>query len=340
MPDLRAPDFGPTRILPGIELSRPGAHQGSFDLLWSDNANPLGVYPIPAMSVIGCRPGPTVLLLAGVHGDEYEGPVALTRLFQTLSPEEVSGRLILLPMLNAPACRANSRCSPLDGGNLNRAFPGDAEGGPTAQIAHLVSACLMPVCDAVIDLHSGGKASWFEPCALAARQRDGSLDPDNMALATAFGAEVIWVLGGANDNRSVNGAATALGLTCIAAELGGAGRVGPGALAVAEAGLHRSLIHLGVLQGPLEPGPEPLRVELAGPGHRVTAPISGLYVPDRRAGQDIASGARLGRIIQPDQPAVPPIEINARCDGLILAETCRAAVIPGAFIAFIASEVA
>lgn len=336
---FRTPDFSVSRIQPEIDLEAPGKRSGQLELLWSDNANPLGAYPIPAMCIVG-GPGPTVLLLAGVHGDEYEGPVALTRLYQALSPEEISGRLIILPMLNAPACRAGSRTSPLDGGNLNRAFPGDPEGPPTQQIAHMISACLMPVADAVIDLHSGGQASWFVPCALAARGRDGALDSDNLTLARAFGTEVIWVLGAANDNRSVNGAATGAGVPCIAAELGGGGTVGIGPLEAAEMGLRRTLMELDVLEGTAAALPEPRLVELGRPGHRVLAPETGLYQPAKHAGEAVAEGDCLGWILSPDRPEAAPVEILARTPGLVLAETRRAQVVPGSFLAFIASDVA
>ena len=155
------PDFSATRLVPEIELSRRGKHSGWFGLVHSDNANPLGIYPIPALCIAG-EPGPTVLLTAGVHGDEYEGPAALMRLFEALSETDITGRLIILPQLNAPACRAGTRVSPLDGGNLNRLCPGSAEGTPTEQIAHLLCHVLFPVADAVIDLHSGGAASWSQ----------------------------------------------------------------------------------------------------------------------------------------------------------------------------------
>ena len=241
---MRAPDFSSTAIQPAIDLATPGKHEGHFALIHSDNGHPLGVHMIPAMSIVGGE-GPSVLLVGGVHGDEYEGPVALMRLFQSLATADISGRLIFLPMANAPAMRAGTRCSPLDGGNLNRAFPGDPKGGPTAQIAHLISDCLIPAMDAVIDLHSGGKAAWFVPSALAARSRDGGLDVANMALATAFGTEVIWVLPSGPEVHSLNGAATRHGVPCIAAELGGAGRVGRAPLAAAEDGLRRCLTFLG-----------------------------------------------------------------------------------------------
>jgi len=330
---MRAPDFSASRLLPGVDLTAPGKRAGAIGLLHSDNENPLGVYPVAAMCIVGGA-GPTVLLLAGVHGDEYEGPVTLTRLYQALEPGDVTGRLIFLPQVNAPACARGTRVSPLDGGNLNRAFPGAADGGPTAQIAHLVSACLLPVCDAVIDLHSGGKASWFTPCALAARGRDGAPDAANMALARAFGADVIWQLGAANDDRSVNGAATALGIACIAAELGGGGHVGIDALRIGQAGLRTALMHLGVLHG-TAPHATPRSVELSAPGHRVTAPVAGVYVPARAAGADIAQVDTLGQIVTPAHPDAAPTDILAETSGLILAETRRAEDVPGALLSFL-----
>jgi len=338
---MRAPDFSRTQIGPEIELMAPGKHVGHFAMLWSDNANPLGAQLIPAMSIIGAE-GPTVLLMAGVHGDEYEGPVALMRLFQSLDPAEITGRLIFLPQANAPAVRAATRCSPLDGGNLNRAFPGDARGGPTAQIANLIFTALMPVSDAVIDLHSGGKASWFTPCTLAARAEDGALDPANMALAAAFGAPITWVLPGGTGNGSVNNGAAALGVPCIATELGGAGVVGREALAVGETGLTRALAHLGILATAPEPRPAPRpaprRVDLGRPGYRPLAPTSGLWEPVAAPGEDIAAGDLLGLLWNPERPEATPQEIRAGLSGLVLAETRRGPVFPGDFLAFIATE--
>ncbi len=80
--------------------------------------------------------------MAGNHGDEYEGQVALGKLIRSLEAEEVCGRIIILPSADFPAAMAGMRTSPLDGGNLNRSFPGDPYGGPTAQIAdYIESGC-------------------------------------------------------------------------------------------------------------------------------------------------------------------------------------------------------
>jgi len=91
-------------------------------------------YFIP-IAVIKKGSGPTVLLSGGNHGDEYEGQVTLLNLVRDLHPDQVQGRLIILPMLNRPACVAGTRLSPLDGRNMNRAFPGQRNDSITGMIA-------------------------------------------------------------------------------------------------------------------------------------------------------------------------------------------------------------
>ena len=72
-----------SRIEVDICLQSPGKRAGDALLRWSDNANPLGVYPVPVACIVG-KPGPTALLVAGVHGDEFEGPVALSQLIEEI----------------------------------------------------------------------------------------------------------------------------------------------------------------------------------------------------------------------------------------------------------------
>ena len=133
-------DFAPllwdqTRISTNLDFTTRGKRFGHLRLKYSDNRTALGYIPIPAGVIINGS-GPTVLLIGGVHGDEFEGPVALLKLLHEVEAAEVSGRIIVLPALNAPAVHAASRVSPVDGGNLNRTFPGDPDGTPTAMIAN------------------------------------------------------------------------------------------------------------------------------------------------------------------------------------------------------------
>src|SRR5438874_10373954 len=91
---------------------------------------------VPVCVICGPRPGPTIVAIGGTHGDEYEGPVGLKNLLNDLAFDQmISGRIIVIPVLNVPAFRAAQRESPFDGGNMNRAFPGDARGSITRRIA-------------------------------------------------------------------------------------------------------------------------------------------------------------------------------------------------------------
>ena len=82
-------------------------------------------FPIEMTVVCGCRPGKTLVVTAGVHGCEYVGIEALNRLKQELDPAALSGRVILLPLVNPEGFYQGSKQTiPADGKNLNRMFPG------------------------------------------------------------------------------------------------------------------------------------------------------------------------------------------------------------------------
>lgn len=328
----------PSRLFLTTDLDATGRHFGELQLKWSDNAMPLGYYPVPVISVRGA-PGPSVLILGGTHGDEFEGPAAIMRLVDQLEPETLTGQVILIPALNAPAAQASERVSPLDGQNLNRAFPGDANGGPTAMLAHFVETVLLPRVDAAIDLHSGGKASVFDLCTLATRTDDPELRQANMDLARAFGLPLIWMLGAHNDNRSVNSAAERTKTPMIATELNGGGAVNPKATDLAEAGLKRCLIHLGMLPGgPLVPV-DTTCIEIADPTHSIHAPSNGLF--DRRceAGQSVEAGDIAGVLRFPAEPQREPMILRFPVSGHLLAHGNRGMVRHGDLLALVAQPV-
>ena len=336
MPDRPAQN----RLKLTFDLDRPGRQYGDLMLRWSDNTIPLGYHPVPVISIKG-GDGPTVLMIGGTHGDEFEGPAAIMRLARKLSPDALSGQLILIPALNAPAVTASSRVSPLDGANLNRAFPGDPDGGPTAMLAHFVETVLMPRCDAIIDLHSGGKASFFEPCTLVTRTADGDLYQRNLELAKAFGLPLIWVLGANNDNRSINSASERVGVPMIAAELGGGGGSQPHMVDLAEQGLLRCLGWLGLIEGSSlpSPSPSPRLVEIASPLHSVYATGEGLFDRAVSSGQLATAGETAGwlhYLAEPDRASQP---LAFPVDGFVLAHTCRGLVHRGELLALIAQDV-
>ena len=121
-------------MTPTIALDGMGKAHGHLRLPHSRDDSAWGHVMIP-ICVIGNGDGPTVLLTGGNHGDEYEGPIALHDLAYSLEASDVAGRVIILPQMNTPAFLAASRTSPIDQGNMNRAFPGNARGTVTQKIA-------------------------------------------------------------------------------------------------------------------------------------------------------------------------------------------------------------
>ena len=119
----------------GFDLDRvPTGTKAIFDL----DVAPLTMGPmlqLPLLIARGANPGKTIVVLAGVHGDEYEGMWAARELFKSLDPAEMSGNVVSVPVCNPPAFAARNRESPLDGQNLARVFPGDSGGTMTERIA-------------------------------------------------------------------------------------------------------------------------------------------------------------------------------------------------------------
>lgn len=324
-------------VTPTIDLMADGRHVGDLRVKWSDNAVPLGHHPVPIISLRNGA-GPTALLIAGTHGDEFEGPSALMRLVDDLEPGQINGQIIIVPGLNAPALQVSSRVSPLDGVNLNRAFPGDPFGSVSEQIAYYVESELMPMADAAVDLHSGGAASVFAPSTLATRTQDETLYARNLELATVFGLPLIWVLGGFNDPRSLNSAAERAGVPMIATELGGGGGVDPQITDATEAGLYNMLRHLGVLEGSLAPSEVAQKVEITSNDHSLFAPGTGVF--DRRvsAGARVRKGDTAGRLHYVSEPRRVSEVIYFEHDGLVLAHTNRGHVSRGDMLMLVVQD--
>ena len=120
-----------TRIRCFVDFDKDGKQISHLQLPYSSNVSAYGWIGIP-IAVLRNGRGPTLYLGAGNHGDEYEGQIVLARLIRELDPGAIQGRLIVMPAQNLPAVLAGARCSPIDAGNLNRSFPGDPDGSPTA----------------------------------------------------------------------------------------------------------------------------------------------------------------------------------------------------------------
>ncbi len=338
--DYQPLDWARTRMWSDLDFVSPGKRFGDISFKYSGNEIPLGNVLIPAGVIINGS-GPTVLLIGGVHGDEFEGPVAMVKLLHSIEPEQVQGRLIVLPALNAPAVNASSRVSPYDNVNLNRAFPGDPNGTPTQMIADFVENSIMPVCDAVIDLHAGGKASWFAPCSMAMKlDNDDELTAKNFQLAHAFGAQLIWVMGILNDDRSVNGAAFRQNIPSMAAELGGGGEVSPNTLKIGENGIRSILKELGVLPcaNSVEIS-EPTYIEISDRRLQIASPRRGLFEPKFEPGDAVQEGECLGFVHDIEQISQRPTKVNFSSSGIAFVRAHRGLVERGDLLAIVGQRI-
>jgi len=327
-----------SRVHCSIDLSADGKQFGELQLRHSDNRQSLGYYPVPIISIANGT-GPTALLMAGIHGDEFEGPAAIMRLAHLLNETSVTGRVILLPAVNMPAVEASSRISPLDQANMNRCFPGNPDGGPTAQLAYFVENVLISQSDLVIDIHCGGKASVFAASSLPNQSSKQALFQSNLELARAFGAPLIWMLNSNNDNRSVNAAADRKGVPMIAAELGGGGGCDQSMVELAQSGMQRCLQHAGVLSGKSDPGIKPRIVEITSPAQNLFAPFRGLFDRQFQSGDEAVAGRVAGKMISIEEPQRMPVNMTFAVDGVVLAHSNRGYVEKGDMLGMVATDV-
>jgi hypothetical protein len=179
----------PTRISTDIDYERDGKQTSYLRIPHSRNDSGGGTLMVP-ITAIKNGAGPTVLFTGGSHGDEYEGPVALMKLARELRSEEIRGRVIIIPALNLPAILAGQRLSPIDGKNMNRSFPGYRNGTITDVMAHYLSTQLLPLVDAVFDLHAGGKSMFIIPSIMMHDLPDSDLMARTLAALKAFCAPI------------------------------------------------------------------------------------------------------------------------------------------------------
>jgi uncharacterized protein len=313
-----------TRIWTPVDYNKDGKQTDCLRVPHSVDLSAYGWIPVPVICVRNGE-GPTALLVAGNHGDEYEGQVALLNLARELEPEDICGRVIILPSVNFPAVQAGRRVSPLDEGNLNRLFPGDAVGTPTEMIAHYVSDVLIPMTDLVIDLHSGGRSLNYMPSALVRPGRTAKERQQLMELLKSFGAPIGFVSSGASGGQTTTLAAAAQmrNVLALTTELGGAATLSGTGLKLAEAGTRRLLGHIGILRRPpVETPPATRLMYVPSRNAYVYADATGIFEPAVSVGDEVKAGQQAGRIHHCGWPPRAPEGYNFSISGLVAC--CRA----------------
>lgn len=324
-----------------IDLDLPGKRLGTIGLVHSDDRHAFSRIPVPIAAIVG-GDGPGVMLSAGTHGDEYEGQAVMQALLRGIEPADVAGRLYILPALNYPAVLAEARCSPLDGGNLNRVFPGDARLGPTSALAAILAREVMPRVRYAMDLHSGGRNSCYTPCTYLHWGGDAAHRRSKLAAARAFGAPSIVVSAGTANPGSMTAECDRRGIVMVSTELGGGGTIDRRMLAIGREGVRRALAHWGILRGghaPATPALPPRLLLLQGREGSPMAEADGVFEPTRELDDEVSPGDEAGLVYPVGEISRPALRARFATHGIVVSRRVPALVRRGDLLYNVASPV-
>jgi len=277
---------------PPIEVAGRSVAPGETARVSIDLARALGgtgrMLDVLVVVTRGTRPGPTLCLTAGIHGDELNGVEIAHRVYAGTSGSALAGTLIAIPVVNMQGARAGMRYLP-DGRDLNRAFPGSAEGSLAARIAHVLFQGVLRHCEALIDLHTGSSRRTNLP-----QIRTDLESPPAVALARSFGVGVI--LQGRGPKGSLRRAVLDAGLPAVIYEAGEPLRFEENEIALGVQGVHNVMAHLGMITGVAKSRPSEV--------YRKTSWVRagdamGVFLTPRQPGDYVQKGDALGTVTDP-----------------------------------------
>jgi predicted deacylase len=249
------------------------------------------------ISVTSQHDGPTVAILAGIHGDEYEGVIAALSLARELPGELLSGTVKIVSPAHPAAWQSCSRISPIDDANLARVFPGYQNGSATEQVAHVITEQVIKHADVLIDLHSAG-TNFDMPFLCGFNAGANSWCQESERLANVFNADFTWHHNGApNHGRSLT-VAYEQEIPAIYVEGHGGRSIRKNDLDGYTAGVRRVLQDLKML--PTAPRAARDTIRVAGDGNTDAGSVaseSGYLVTHVNVGDQVSNGDVIAEII-------------------------------------------
>lgn len=305
-----------------IDFEKDGKQVSYLRIPHSQNRSAWGAVMLP-IAVIKNGAGPTLYFNAGSHGGEYEGPITLLKLIRKLNTKDIQGRVIIIPALNLPAVQAGNRLSPIDHKDMNRVFPGKPNGTITEVIAHYVYHFILPLSDAVIDLHSGGYSLNLSPFISMHYLEDKIIREETLAALKAFQAPTALIIKEISGGGLLDYEVERMGKIFLFTELSGGGSLSPKALKIAETGVDNLLVHFGVKEGKImtreEQGlSETEYIEVPDPNYYHIAMQEGIFEPFWEIGDQVENGQMLGQIHQVETPEEQPEPILAQRSGKVI----------------------
>jgi hypothetical protein len=273
---------------------------------------------IPVVVVHGAKPGPVLAIVSGSHGTEYASIIAVERLIERIDPGEVSGTLILVPLVNVPSFEQKvPHLNPIDGKNMNRMYPGDMKGTQTDRASYLITRQVVEKCDHLIDLHGGDLDESLRPYSYWSRTSNDKQDAISREMVLAFGLDHIVI---SSDrprdpaaSRYLENTATTRGKPSITVEAGHAGTVEEEDVEALARGCRNVMQYLKMLPGQPARVEHPVWIESI---QTISSDRNGIFYPLVRRGSYVADGMTVGYLT--DYVGRKILEVRAPSPGIVL----------------------
>jgi len=302
---------------------------------------------VPLTVVVGKRGGNPngVLCFGGTHGNEYEGQVAVKRLCADLDPEAMSGCVVLMPQLSESACVVGTRISPLDGVNMNRAFPGNPRGSISYRISNFVKQHVFPLGRVVIDIHSGGNEGTFPICTSFHPIANPAQRKEIATASRLFDPPFVLIYASTMASGLLTDEAEAEGKVTLGGEFGGGETTDRHGVRHAYEGVFNILRHYGLMDGQVKPirpagSHEPRLIRADKLEQYSPCPRDGVWEPVLEPGNAVNAGDLIGRLHDFSDHSAQPLEIRSPAAGYIGMMHLSARPRKGQTLFVIADEVA
>jgi predicted deacylase len=253
---------------------------------------------IPVIVINGAKPGPVLALVSGAHGTEYASIIALEKLASAIDPAQLSGTVVLLPLVNVPSfLQKVPHVNPVDNKSMNRFYPGKPDGTQTERASFLITKEVVDRCNYLIDYHGGDLDESLRPYAYWGPTGKAEQDRISKMMVLAFGLDhiIIWRERPTDPaaTRYLDNTASVHGKPSIVVEAGHAGTTETDDIALLVNGTLSTMGALKMLPGDSRPIENPVWIEKI---IDVTSDIEGIFYPLVKRGTYVAANAKLGYV--------------------------------------------
>jgi len=251
---------------------------------------------IPVVVVHGAKPGPTLALVTGAHGTEYVSIIAVEKLIGVLDPAEISGTVILVPLVNVVSFEQKvPHVNPVDNKSMNRFYPGKADGTQTDRALYAITKEVVDRCDYLIDYHGGDLDESLRPYAYWGPTGKAEQDRISKDMVLAFGLDhiIIWKERPTDPaaTRYLDNTASVRGKASIVVEAGHAGTVETDDVALLVNGTLSTMRALKMLPGEAKRVENPVWIVKLDD---ILAEQAGIFYPLVKRGTYVSAGMKVG----------------------------------------------